>query len=246
MLMSGAALPVRGALRAVLIDLDGTLMDTAPDLAAAANAMRADLGLDPLPIERIAAFVGKGAEVLVHRALTDDLAGRAAEGDFVQGRRAFYKHYHRVNGAQTVVFDRVPQALKLLRDAGLALACVTNKPREFTLPLLDRVGLSPWFRVVVAGDEVPEKKPHPALLLAACDRLGVMPSHAVMIGDSVNDALASRAAGCSVVLVGTGYNEGESVHSLAGQPGVDAIVVALIDAAEHIVRQLAPTGSPSA
>jgi phosphoglycolate phosphatase len=234
------------ALRAILIDLDGTLMDTAPDLAAAANAMRADFGLAPLPVERIAAFVGKGAEALVHRALTDDLAGRAAEEDFLQGRRSFYAHYHRVNGAMTIVFERVPQALRLLTEAGLALACVTNKPREFTLPLLERVQLAPWFSAVVAGDDVPEKKPHPALLLAACDRLGVSPSHALMIGDSVNDALAARAAGCPVVLVETGYNEGDSVASLAGQPGVSAILPALFDAAEHIVRNLAQTRAPSA
>ena len=233
-------------LDAVLIDLDGTLMDTAPDLAAAANAMRADFSLAPLPVERIAAFVGKGADVLVHRALTDDLAGRAAEDDFLLGKRAFYAHYRRVNGAQALVFERVPQALALLRAAGLRLACVTNKPREFTLPLLDRVGLASSFAAVVAGDDVPEKKPHPALLLAACDRLGVAPSHALMIGDSVNDALAARAAGCPMLLVETGYNEGDSVHSLAGQPGVDAIVPALFDAAEYIVRHLAPSSAPSA
>jgi phosphoglycolate phosphatase len=208
--------------------------------------MRADFGMAPLPIERIAAFVGKGADVLVHRALTDDLAGRAVEEDFIQGKRAFYAHYHRVNGEMAVVFDRVPQALKRLKDAGLALACVTNKPREFTLPLLERVQLAAWFSAVVAGDDVPEKKPHPALLLAACDRLGVAPSHALMIGDSVNDALASRAAGCPVVLVETGYNEGDSVHSLAGQPGVSAILPALFDVAEFIVRHLAPSSSPSA
>jgi len=233
-------------LDAVLIDLDGTLIDTAPDLAAAANAMRAEFGLQALPIERIAAFVGKGADVLVHRALTDDLAGRAGEEDFAAGKRAFYGHYHRENGRRAVVFERVPQALQRLRAAGLRLACVTNKPREFTLPLLERVGLAPAFEAVVAGDDVPEKKPHPALLLAACDRLGVMPSHALMIGDSVNDALAARAAGCPVVLVDTGYNEGERVASLAGQPGVDAILPSLLDAADHIVRNLASTRSPDA
>jgi phosphoglycolate phosphatase len=233
-------------LDAVLIDLDGTLMDTAPDLAAAANAMRAEFGLQALPIERIAAFVGKGADVLVHRALTDDLAGRTTEEDFAAGKRAFYAHYHRENGRQAVVFERVPQALARLRAAGLRLACVTNKPREFTLPLLERVGLAPDFAAVVAGDDVPEKKPHPALLLAACDRLGVMPSQALMIGDSVNDALAARAAGCLVVLVETGYNEGETVTSLAGQPGVSAILPALFDAAEHIVRNLASSRAPSA
>jgi len=236
---------LRQRLDAVLIDLDGTLMDTAPDLAAAANAMRAEFGIAALPVERIAAFVGKGADVLVHRALTDDLAGRAGEEDFARGRRAFYAHYHRVNGAQAIVFERVPQALERLRQAGLRLACVTNKPREFTLPLLERVGLAHWFTAVVAGDDVPEKKPHPALLLAACDRVGVTPAHALMIGDSVNDALAARAAGCPVVLVETGYNEGETVASLAGWPGVDAIVASLYDAADHIVRNLAPTRAPA-
>lgn len=229
-------MPMR-TLDAVLIDLDGTLMDTAPDLAAAANAMRAEFGLAPLPTERIAAFVGKGADVLVHRALTDDLAGRATEADFALGRRAFYAAYHRVNGDAAIVFDRVPQALALLREAGLRLGCVTNKPREFTVPLLDKVRLAPHFEVVVAGDDVQEKKPHPALLLAACERLGLPPARTLMIGDSVNDALAAQAAGCPVVLVETGYNEGESVHSLAGRPGVAAIVPTLFEAAHHLLRQ---------
>jgi phosphoglycolate phosphatase len=225
-----------GVLRGVLIDLDGTLMDTAPDLAAAANAMRADAGLPSLPLARVAAFVGKGADVLVHRALTDDPDGRAAEHDFARGRTAFYAHYHRVNGEQAIVFDRVPEALAALRAAGLRLACVTNKPREFTLPLLERVGLAPWFEVVVAGDDVREKKPHPALLLAACERLSLAPSQVAMIGDSVNDALAARAAGCPVLLVETGYNEGEPVSTLAGEPGVDAIVPSLVDAAARVLR----------
>jgi phosphoglycolate phosphatase len=212
-------------------------MDTAPDLAAAANLMRADFGLPPLPVARIAAFVGKGADVLVHRALTDDPDGRAGEADFARGRAAFYRHYHAVNGEQTVVFDRVPEALDLLQAAGLRLGCVTNKPREFTLPLLERLALAPRFGAVVAGDDVKEKKPHPALLLAACERLGVSPAQAIMIGDSVNDALAAHAAGMRVVLVETGYNEGESVATLADRPGVDAIVAALFAAAQRIVAQ---------
>lgn len=226
----------RTVLQGVLIDLDGTLMDTAPDLAAAANAMRAEAGLPPLPEARVAAFVGKGADVLVHRALTDDPDGQASDEDFARGRRAFYAHYHRYNGIQAIVFDRVPEALAALRAAGMRLACVTNKPREFTLPLLERVGLAPWFEVVVAGDDVREKKPHPALLLAACERLSLAPAQVTMIGDSVNDALAARAAGCPVLLVETGYNEGEPVSSLAGKPGVDAIVPTLVDAAARVLR----------
>ncbi|MGE5338258.1 MAG: phosphoglycolate phosphatase [Gemmatimonadota bacterium] len=223
-------------IRAVLIDLDGTLMDTVPDLAEAANRMRADFNLPPLPQARIAAFVGKGADVLVHRSLTDDLDGQAATGDFARGRASFYRHYHATNGESAVVFHHVPEALRQLRACGIRLACVTNKPREFTLPLLDRVALARWFDEVVAGDDVKEKKPHPALLLAACDRLGVTPADALMIGDSINDALAARAAGCGVVLVETGYNEGEHVGTLAGQAGVFAIVPTLLDAAQTVQK----------
>ncbi|HTT12998.1 MAG TPA: phosphoglycolate phosphatase [Burkholderiaceae bacterium] len=224
------------SLRAVLIDLDGTLMDTAPDLAAAANLVRADFGLPALPVERIAAFVGKGADVLVHRALTDRLDGQADATIFVKARAAFNRYYHATNGQETIVFDRVPQALDLLRTSELKLACVTNKPREFTLPLLERLGLTARFDTVVAGDDVQAKKPNPDLLLAACRNLGVPVAAARMIGDSVNDALAAQAAGMRVILVGTGYNEGGSVAELADRPGVDAIVDSLLDAAMLLVE----------
>ena len=226
-----------GALAGTLIDLDGTLMDTAPDLAAAANRMRADFGLPPLPLERVAAFVGKGAEVLVHRALTDALDGRAQDDLFARGRNAFYAHYHEENGVQAVVFDGVPQALRQLRERGLKLACVTNKPREFTQPLLAKVGLAAYFDAVVAGDEVAEKKPHPALLLEACRRLALSPAQVLLIGDSVNDAQAADAAGCRCVLVETGYNEGESVAQMAALPKVDAIFATLAEAAQWVLRQ---------
>jgi phosphoglycolate phosphatase len=226
-----------GQLRGVLIDLDGTLMDTAPDLAAAANRMRADFRLPPLPLERIAAFVGKGAEVLVHRALTDDMNGRADPQAFAGGRSSFYAHYTAENGLQAVVFECVPQALEQLRGLGLKLACVTNKPKEFTTPLLARMDLAQYFDAVVAGDEVAEKKPHPALLLEACRRLHLQPLDVMLIGDSVNDAQAARGAGCDCVLVETGYNEGEGVASLAGAPGLDAIFPTLAEAVRWIVQQ---------
>lgn len=232
---------MRPAPAGVLIDLDGTLMDTAPDLAEAVNRMRGEFAMAPLPVERVAAFVGKGADVLVHRALTDDLAGRAAEEDFARGRNAFFSAYHEVNGRRSVVFDRVPQALARLRRAGLRVACVTNKPREFTVPLLERVGLAQYFDAVVAGDDVREKKPHPALLLEASRRLDLALARVLMIGDSVNDALAANAAGCAVVLVETGYNEGTSVHQLSGTvegARADAIVPTLDAAATFVLQQL--------
>jgi phosphoglycolate phosphatase len=231
-----AAMPL-AELRGVLVDLDGTLMDTAPDLAAAANRMRADFGLPPLPLDRVAAFVGKGAEVLVHRALTDDLDGKADAGDFARGRASFFAHYHAENGLQAVVFDGVPEALARLRGRGLKLACVTNKPKEFTVPLLQKMGLAASFDAVVAGDEVREKKPHPALLQEACRRLNLAAAEVILIGDSINDAQAARAAGCGCLLVETGYNEGQGIGALAGAPGLDAIFPTFAEAARWISRR---------
>lgn len=223
-------------LHAVLIDLDGTLLDTAPDLAAAANRVRADFGFAPLPVERIAAFVGKGAEVLVHRALTDRLDGTVDDATFATARAAFYRHYHATNGKTTIIFDGVPAALALLRARGIKLGCVTNKPREFTQPLLEQLQLAPLFDTIVAGDDVKEKKPHPELLFTGCRNMGVAPADARMIGDSLNDALAAQAAGMRAILVETGYNEGGSVAQLAEMACVDAIVPGLLDAAKLLVE----------
>ena len=231
--MSSAPEP---ALRAVLIDLDGTLADTAADLADAANRVRADFGLPPLATARLASFVGKGAEVLVHRALTDRHDGTVDEPSIARGREAFRRHYHETNGVRTRPFEGVPAALARLRGAGLRLACVTNKPREFTIPLLEKIALAPFFEAVVAGDDVPRKKPHPDLVLEACRRLGVAPGLALLIGDSGNDAGAAIAAGSRCVLVETGYNEGEPVRSLEGAPGVGAILPGIPEAAGWILQ----------
>jgi phosphoglycolate phosphatase len=220
---------MRFSVRGVLIDLDGTLLDTVPDLAAAVNAMRADFGRPALPVEQVASFVGKGADVLVHRSLTESLDGRADTADFQRGKASFYEHYRRENGLKAVVFDGVREALALMRGRGLALACVTNKPREFTHDLLQRVGLDD-FDVIVSGDDTVEKKPHPAPMLHACALLNVEPAEAAMVGDSENDVLSARAAGCRVIVVETGYNEGRPV----GELDADAIVPGLLDAARLI------------
>jgi phosphoglycolate phosphatase len=215
--------------RGVLIDLDGTLLDTVPDLAAAVNAMRAELGRAALPVAQVASYVGKGADVLVHRVLTESLDGRADATAFGPAKDSFYRHYRRENGRQAIVFPGVHEAVGLMRGRGLALACVTNKPREFTLELLERVGLA-GFDAVVSGDDTVEKKPHPAPMLRACELLRVRPDEAAMIGDSENDVLSARAAGCRVIVVESGYNEGRPVGDL----DADAIVPGLLDAARLI------------
>jgi len=212
--------------RAVLIDLDGTLLDTVPDIAAAVNAMCAELGQPGLPSATVAAYIGKGADVLVHRVLTGALDGRADADRFARAKESFYRHYRRCNGHAALVFPGVPAALADLQARGFRLACVTNKPREFTLDLLARVGLAEYFEVVISGDDTVEKKPHAAPVLAACERLAVPPAESVMIGDSENDLLSARAAGCRAILVEGGYNEGAAVAELPA----DAIVETLPEA----------------
>lgn len=214
----------------VLIDLDGTLLDTLPDLAAAANAMRLELGLTPLPADRIGTFVGKGAESLIHRTLTDSLDGKADPAWFEQGRDSFLRHYEAGNGVFAQLYPGVLQGLQALQAMGLKLACVTNKPLRFSTPLLAAKGLLDFFPVVIGGDCLPTRKPDPAQLVEACRRLETDIAQAVVLGDSLNDFEAARRAGCRVLMLPYGYNEGHDVGALAA----DGIVPTIADAAVHI------------
>ena len=219
-------------IQAVLIDLDGTLVDSIPDLAAAANAMRVELGMAGLPLAHIAAFVGKGAENLVRRTLAGSLEGACDERQVAPALAIFKRHYHQLNGTQTTVYPGVYEGLQAMQQQGLRLAVVTNKPLEFTVPLLKQMGLDHYFQSVVGGDSTPHKKPHPAPLLHACAALEVAPAQSFVVGDSANDAAAARAAGCGVLIVPYGYNEGQSCQSIES----DGIVATLLDAAHWIVR----------
>ena len=210
----------------VIIDLDGTLLDTAADLAAAVNAMLADLGRPGLPVEQVARYVGKGAEVLVHRALTGRPDGRVGPGEFEPAMRGFLAHYQRENGRHARLYPGVLEGLEAMRGKALRLAVVTNKPAAFTGPLLAMTGVAEFFELVVSGDTVARKKPDPLPMLHVCERFGLPPRRMVAIGDSMNDALAARAAGIAVMTVPYGYNEGRDVRSL----DVDAIVATLFDA----------------
>ena len=217
---------------AVMVDLDGTLADTVPDLAAAANLMLRELGRPTLDQGLIRDFVGKGIAMLVERVLAGSLEGGAAREDLARALPVFERCYAGVNGRYTTIYPGVKDGLGALRAAQIPLGCVTNKAARFTLPLLAQLGLAPYFEQVVAGDTLPQRKPDPEPLLHACRGFGIAPREMLMIGDSMNDALAARAAGCPVFCVTYGYNEGRDVRAL----DVDAIVPTLIAATKLIAK----------
>lgn len=220
---------------AVIVDLDGTMVDTLGDFAAALNLMLADLLL-PGQLERqvdalaVGRMVGKGSEHLV-RSVLAHLFARAGQGDagaqvdglFKPAFAAYQKHYDDVNGRHAAVYAGVAQGLQNLRRQGLRMACLTNKPVAFARTLLRLKGLDGFFTVVFGGDSFELKKPDPLPLLKTCEALGTLPSRTLMLGDSSNDARAARAAGCPVVLVTYGYNHGEPVRQVDADGFVDSL-----------------------
>jgi phosphoglycolate phosphatase len=216
---------------AVLFDLDGTLLHTAPDLAAAANAMLAELGLPERDPEQIAAYIGKGIPKLVERTLVGALEGVADPPLLARALPIYERHYAAESGRRSVPYAGAIEGLRALRAAGLPLAVITNKAERFTIDLLRQTALDGFFGVLVCGDTVARKKPHPEPVLTACARLGVSATSALMIGDSANDVAAARAAGCPVWCVPYGYNEGRPVESLQ----CDLIVADLEDAARRVL-----------
>lgn len=209
------------AAEAVALDLDGTLLDTAADLAAAANFMLARLSLATLPEAAITDFIGDGMASLVARALQAALGADPDPALQARGSRLFEKCYAAHLDIHTRPYPGVVEALATLADKGLPLGCVTNKSRRFTVPLLERAGVARFLTATVCGGDVPRKKPAPDLLLHAARLLGVAPSALVMVGDSANDILAARAAGCPVVLVSYGYRGGAAAETLGADQVVD-------------------------
>ena len=198
-------------IQAAIIDLDGTLVDTLGDFEAAINAMLDDLRLPPVTRAFIKRTIGKGSEHLIRSVLAQVCADGHLLGD---AQTRYQHHYLQINGRHAAVYEGVLAGLQQLKAHGLKLACVTNKPAAFAEPLLERKGLRPYFDVVFGGDAFAHKKPHPEPLLQACAALGSTPPQTLMVGDSSNDALAARAAGCPVVLMSYGYNHGEPVSGL--------------------------------
>jgi phosphoglycolate phosphatase len=216
------------SIRGVIFDLDGTLVDTAGEIAAALNRALEELGLQGLEQPSVEALIGRGVRSLVERALQQVEGGALIEVDAAVER--FEAHYAQTVGTDARLFAGVMPGLRRLAEAGVALAVVTNKPRVFTELLLERLEVAPLLRAIVAGDDGIKRKPAPDMLLAACERMGTAPARSLMLGDSDNDVIAARAAGCPVWCVPYGYNEGRGPETLA----CDRLVQTIDEAARSI------------
>ncbi|MFD2365625.1 phosphoglycolate phosphatase [Pseudoduganella sp. GCM10020061] len=222
--------PQHKPIRGVIVDLDGTMLDTVPDFEVAINRMRAEFGLGPVAAEQIARMVGKGSENLIRGVLALDFDQAGVEQRIGEAMASYHRHYIAINGDYSTMYPEVTEGLAAMREMGLALACVTNKPMAFAQPLLARKGLSHFFDVLYGGDSFERRKPDPMPLLGACASFALHPDEVVAIGDSSNDAEAARAAGCFVLTVPYGYNHGRPVHEIES----DGIVTTLLDAAHRI------------
>jgi len=216
------------SIRAVIFDLDGTLVDTAGEIAVALNRTLEELGLASLEPRAVEALIGRGVHSMVARALAQ------SEGIAIDPERAverFEAYYAQTVGTGARLFAGVLPGLRRFAQAGVAMSVVTNKPRFFTRMLLERLEVDGFFAGVVAGDDGIRRKPHGDMLLAACGKMGSDPAHSLMLGDSDNDVLAARAAGCPVWCVPYGYNEGRGPETLA----CDRLVETIDEAARLLV-----------
>jgi phosphoglycolate phosphatase len=208
--------------RAVIFDLDGTLMDTSAEIATALATTFTGLGLPTLDKAAVEAMIGKGVRVLIERALAR-VGATSLDVDATLDR--FEAEYEAIVGSDSALYPGAMEGMRRLREAGIPMGVVTNKPRLFTQKLLDDAGASAFLSAVVAGDDGFTRKPAPDMLLAACRRMRCEPAVTLMLGDSDNDIAAARAAGLRVWCVPYGYNEGRPPESLACDrlvPDIDA------------------------
>ncbi len=218
------------AVRLVIIDLDGTLIDTAPDLTASANATLAELGMPTYDRSTVATWIGEGISRFLKRALTGRLDDEPPAELYARAEPLLLKHYAARVSAESRPYPGVVEGLEQLTAMGLDLVCITNKPEAFTAPLLADLGLDRYFALVLSGDSLPKCKPDPLPLQQACAHFGVAPAQAVLVGDSANDTQAARAAGMPVICVTYGYNRGLDVRGL----GPDAVIDSLAELPRYI------------
>ena len=209
--------------RMVLIDVDGTLVDSVPDLAYCVDEMMDRLAMPRRGEASVRCWVGNGVERLVERALTDDLDGYPDDALKARALPIFMELYAENTSKRSCLYAGVEEGLAYLKAAGYRLGCVTNKAAQFTLPLLADLGIRDNFEIVVSGDTLPVKKPDPLPLLYAAEQLGVTAAESLMIGDSKSDVKAARAAGFQIVCMSYGYNHGEDIRNYDPDAVIDSM-----------------------
>jgi phosphoglycolate phosphatase len=207
----------------ILIDVDGTLVDSVPDLAYCVDAMMKQLDMPAHGESKVREWVGNGVERLVRRALIGQLDGEPDEALFQQAYPIFMELYAANTSKRSVLYPGVKQGLDYLRASGYKLGCVTNKAAQFTEPLLQDLGIYDYFAIVVSGDTLPVKKPDPGPLLHVAKYFGVDPTQATMIGDSVSDVKAARAAGFQIICMSYGYNHGMDIRDAHPDAVIDSM-----------------------
>ena len=207
----------------ILIDLDGTLVDSEPDLAYCVDAMLARLGRPPQGEAKVRNWVGNGVERLVRRALIGQLEGEPKEADFQLAYPIFLELYRDNTSQRSQLFPGVRDGLDWLQAAGYRLGCVTNKAAQFTEPLLRDLGVRDDFEIVISGDTLPRSKPDPLPLLHAAAHFGAEPAAALMIGDSISDVKAARAAGFTIFCMSYGYNHGQDIRDYHPDAVLDSL-----------------------
>ncbi|MHB8472435.1 MAG: phosphoglycolate phosphatase [Gammaproteobacteria bacterium] len=208
----------------ILIDVDGTLVDSVPDLAYCVDEMMKQLHMPVRGEARVREWVGNGVERLVQRALIDQLDGEPDDALYQRAYPIFIDLYAKNTSQRSVLYPGIRAGLDYLQAAGYALGCVTNKAAQFTLPLLRDLGVYDYFRIVISGDTLPQKKPDPAPLLHAAQYFHVAPGDALMVGDSVSDVKAARAAGFAIVCMSYGYNHGIDIRTAQPDAVIDSLV----------------------
>jgi len=207
----------------VLLDLDGTLVDSIPDLAYSVNKMLTELSFEERDINNIRHWVGNGIEKLLHRALTNDIDGEAETELFDIAFSKFMPIYKENMCTSSTCYPGVREGIDYLKEKNIKLGCVTNKSEQFVEPILEKLGLLNDMSIIIAGDTLAEKKPHPLPLLHAAKTFDKNPKQSLMIGDSESDVKAARAAGFQIVCVSYGYNHGNDIRDTNPDAVVDSL-----------------------
>jgi phosphoglycolate phosphatase len=210
--------------RMILIDVDGTLVDSVPDLAYCVDELMKALGRPVHGEAKVRNWVGNGVERLVRRALIGQLDGEPPDADYARAYPIFLELYAENTSKRSRLYPGIREGIDWLKSQGYLLGCVTNKAAQFTLPLLQDLGVRDDFAIVVSGDTLPVKKPDPAPLLHAAQHFGVTPAESLMVGDSVSDVKAARAAGFQIVCMSYGYNHGVDIRTAHPDAVIDSLV----------------------